>query len=131
MSSLWQEVWNAHDPERIGDFVTEDFVLTDPGGSVEGREVFTAWVAAFLGQVQDLRLEVVGSFQNEDGSRVASRWVAHGRSNGLLGTEPDGRPVRFSGTAVWAVREDGGLRHAWVERSAWELTRQLTGTAGR
>ncbi|SNS34584.1 nuclear transport factor 2 family protein [Actinacidiphila glaucinigra] len=111
MSSLWQEVWNAHDPPKIGDFVTEDFVL--------------------LGQVQDLRLEVVGSFQNEDGSRVASRWVAHGRSNGLLGTEPDGRPVCFSGTAVWAVREDGGLRHAWVERSAWELTRQLTGTAGR
>lgn len=131
VEAFWQEVWNAHDPDRIDDFVTEDFVLTDPGGAVEGREGFKAWVAAFLGQVRDLRLEVVESFQNEDGSRVASRWVVHGRNNGLLGTEPDGRPVRFSGTAVWAVREDGRLRHAWVERAAWELYRQLTGTAGR
>lgn len=131
VEAFWAEVWNGHDPDRIDDFVADDFVLTDPGGSVEGRESFKAWVAAFLDQVQDLRMEVVESFQNEDGSRVASRWIVHGRNNGLLGTEPDGRPVSFSGTAVWAVREDGRLQHNWVERATWELHRQLTGSAGR
>ncbi|MFE0630797.1 ester cyclase [Streptomyces sp. NPDC058864] len=131
VEAFWAEVWNGHDPDRIDDFVAEDIVLTDPGGSVEGREGFKAWVAAFLDQVQDLRMEVVESFQNEDGSRVASRWIVHGRNNGLLGTEPDGRPVSFSGTAVWAVREDGRLQHNWVERATWELHRQLTGGAGR
>ncbi|MEU1620959.1 nuclear transport factor 2 family protein [Streptomyces sp. NPDC005722] len=124
-----EEVWNGHDADRIDDFVTEDFVLTQPGGSVEGREDFKAWFTAFLGQVDDLRIEVVETFQNEDGSRVASRWIVHGRNNGLLGTEPDGRPVSFSGTAVWAVREDGRLRHNWVERSTWELYQRLTGAS--
>jgi hypothetical protein len=30
----------------------------------------------------------------------------------------DQRPIDFTGTAVWAVREDGKLLHNWVERSS-------------
>ncbi|MGW9130140.1 ester cyclase [Streptomyces sp. NPDC055681] len=131
VEAFWEEVWNGHNPDKIDDFVVEDFVITNPGGSIEGREKFKAWVAAFLDQVHDLRLEVVESFQNEDGSRVASRWIVRGRNNGLLGTEPDGQSISFSGTAVWAVREDGKLQHNWVERATWELYQQLTSTSGR
>ncbi|MFF0291581.1 ester cyclase [Streptomyces sp. NPDC005262] len=129
VEAFWEEVWNGHNPDKIDDFVVEDFVITNPGGSIEGREKFKAWVAAFLDQVHDLRLEVVESFQNENGSRVASRWIVHGRNNGLLGTEPDRKPISFSGTAVWAVREDGKLQHNWVERATWELYQQLTSTS--
>jgi hypothetical protein len=44
-----------------------------------------------------------------------------------LGTLADQTPIAFTGTAVWAVREDGKLLHNWVERSSWELFQQLTG----
>uniref|UniRef100_UPI0035564CB2 ester cyclase n=1 Tax=unclassified Streptomyces TaxID=2593676 RepID=UPI0035564CB2 len=126
VEAFWEEVWNAHAPERIDDFVTEDFVITNAGVRIEGRENFKAWVTAFLETVHDLELEIVETFQNEDGSRVASRWVIHGRNNGVLGTEPDGRAISVSGTAVWAVRADGKLEHNWVERASFELLQRLT-----
>jgi hypothetical protein len=50
-----------------------------------------------------------------------------GKSDGVLGTVPDQKPIAFTGTAVWGVREDGKLLHNRVERSAWELFQQLTG----
>jgi hypothetical protein len=75
--------------------------------------------------INDLEFETVETFQNEDGSRVASRWRVTGKNNGILGTAPDQRPIAFTGTAVWAVRADGKLVHNWVERSFWELGREL------
>ena len=32
----------------------------------------------------------------------------------------------MTGTAVWAVREDGKLLTNWVERASWELHQRLT-----
>jgi hypothetical protein len=49
-----------------------------------------------------------------------------GRNNGVLGTQTDKRDIAMTGTAVWAVREDGKLLTNWVERSSWELHRRLT-----
>lgn len=123
--AFWAAVWQARDPERVDDFVVDDFVITTGGERVEGRENFKAWVRAFLDKIHDFEFEVVESFQNHDGSRVASRWVVRGRNNGVLGTAPDRRPVEFTGTAVWAVREDGKLLHNWVERASWELFQRL------
>jgi hypothetical protein len=37
-----------------------------------------------------------------------------------------GQDIAFTGTAVWAVREDGKLLCNWVERASWELYRRLT-----
>lgn len=128
VESFWHQVWNAHNPDAVDDFVVEDFVITNAGVRIEGRERFKAWIRAFLDQVHDLELEVVETFQNHDGSRVASRWRIRGRNNGVLGTEPDGRPVSFSGTAIWWVSEDGRLVHNHVERSSWELFQELTAT---
>jgi steroid delta-isomerase-like uncharacterized protein len=128
VEAFWAQVWNAHDPEKVDDFVVEDFVITTAGERIEGRENFKNWIRGFLDQVDDLRLEVIESFQNQDGSRVASRWRVHGRNNGVLGTVADGRPISFTGTAIWAVREDGKLLHNWVERASWELYQHLTAT---
>ncbi|WP_239153939.1 ester cyclase [Amycolatopsis sp. FDAARGOS 1241] len=124
VEAFWDAVWNAHDADAADDFVVEDFVITNAGVRIEGRENFKTWIRAFLDQVLDLRLEVAESFQNHDGSRVASRWTVHGRNNGLFGLEPDGRPISFSGTAVWEI-EDGKLVHNHVERAAHELHQRL------
>jgi predicted ester cyclase len=126
VEAFWDAVWKARDPEAVDDFVVEDFVLTNAGVAVEGRVSFKEWVRAFLERIDDFEFDVVETFQNVDGSRVASRWQINGRNNGLLGTEPDGRPISFTGTAVWAVREDGKLLHNWVERASWELFQRLS-----
>jgi steroid delta-isomerase-like uncharacterized protein len=126
VESFWNAVWNGHNPEAIDEYVVDDFVITNAGERIEGRENFKAWVRALLQQVHDLELEVVETFQNHDGSRVASRWKVHGRNNGVLGTKPDGQPISFSGTAVWEVREDGKLLHNHVERASWELFQRLS-----
>jgi steroid delta-isomerase-like uncharacterized protein len=125
--AFWSEVWNAHDPAAVDRFVVDDFVIVSGGETISGRESFKQWVADFLAKVDDLHLEVVESFQNDDGSRVASRWLLTGRNNGILGTEPDQQDIAMTGTAVWAVREDGKLLTNWVERASWEQFQRLTG----
>ena len=124
--AFWEQVWNAHNPEAVDDFVVDDFVVVTGGVEITGRENFKTWIAGFLESLSDLHLEVAESFQNADGSRVASRWLLTGRNNGILGTPPDQRDVQITGTAVWAVREDGKLLCNWVERASFELYQRLT-----
>jgi hypothetical protein len=130
VEEFWATVWQARDPEAVDRFLVDDFILTTGGVDVVSRERFKAWVKQFLEKINDFAFEVVETFQNEDGSRVASRWRVTGRNNGILGTQADQRPIAFTGTAVWAVREDGKLLHNWVERSSWELFQSLN-TASR
>ena len=124
--AFWDEVWNAHDPEAVDRFVVDDFVIVTGGESVTGRENFKRWITGFLAKIDDMHLEVVESFQNADGSRVASRWVLTGRNNGFAGTAPDQQAIAMTGTAVWAVREDGKLLSNHVERAALEQLQRLS-----
>jgi predicted ester cyclase len=125
VDAFWDAVWQSRNPEAVDDFVVEDFVLTNAGEPIVGRANFKEWVRAFLARVDDFEFQVLETFQNADGSRVASRWQITGRNNGVLGTEPDGQPISFTGTAVWAIRADGKLLHNWVERASWELHQRL------
>jgi len=126
--AFWDKVWNAHDPDAVDRFVVDDFILVSGGETIAGRDNFKQWVAGFLAKVNDLHLEVVESFQNADGSRVASRWLLTGKNNGFAGTAPDHRDIAMTGTAVWAVREDAMLVSNNVERAALEQYQRLTTT---
>ena len=119
-------MWNGHDPVAVDRYVVDDFVIVSGGETIAGRENFKRWIERFLATVDDLHLEVLESYQNADGSRVTSRWLSTGRNSGVLGTQADKRDIAMTGTAVWAVREDGKLLTNWVERSSWELHRRLT-----
>jgi predicted ester cyclase len=92
---------------------------------ITGPEDFKTWVAGFQSRIADLRWETIETFSNHDGSRVASRFLVTGRNNGMLGLPADGKPVAFTGTAIFAVTPMGKLARNWVERSAWELYNQL------
>jgi hypothetical protein len=35
VEACWNQVWNAHDPEKVDDFVVEDFVITTGGERIE------------------------------------------------------------------------------------------------
>ncbi len=125
VEQFWAAVWKAQNPQAIDRFVVDDFVLTTGGVDVVSKRKFKEWASAFMEKINDFQFEVLETFQNADGTRVASRWRVTGRNNGVFGAPADQRPISFTGTAVWAVRGDGKLLHNWVERSSLELFQQL------
>ena len=69
------EVWKQpQNPDAIDRLVTEDFILTSGGNDICSRQELKRWVKRFQAQLHDFQFHVVESFQNADGSRVASRW---------------------------------------------------------
>jgi hypothetical protein len=124
---FWEQVWQPpHNYDAIDDLTVEDFVLISGGTRIESREAFKQWARDFGSKIDDMRFDVVESFENHDGSRVASMWRITGRNNGVFGTDPGGEPIEMTGTAIWAVREDGKLLSNRVERNAYEVFLSLT-----
>jgi ketosteroid isomerase-like protein len=115
---FFRRVWAPpHDLSAIDELMTEDYVITTAGTVVRGRDAFKRWVAEFQRRLLDARNETLEVFTSASGDRVVSRWVCTGINNGVFGLPPDGRPVSFTGIAIWSVR-DGRLAECWVERSA-------------
>jgi SnoaL-like domain len=79
VEDFWAAVWNARNPEAVDKFVVDDFIITTGGVDIVTKERFKEWVRQFLEKINNLEFEVVETFQNEDGSRVASRWRITGR----------------------------------------------------
>jgi len=123
--TFWENVWNPpYQLDLIDRLMPEDFVITSAGKRIEGRENFKEWVANFHDKAPGLRLENLEILTAKEGERVISRWKATAHNNGMLGSEPDQRPITFTGIAIWKI-EDGKLAHNWVERSAYELSQEL------
>lgn len=132
VENFWREVWKQpQNPEAIDRLVHEDFDITSGGRDIVGREAFKVWVKDFQERVHDFEFHVIETFQNRDGSRVASRWRVTGRNNGLMGTAPNAAPFEMSGTAVSEVGANGLLRHNWVERNAFEVYGAISRSDGR
>ena len=47
-----------------------------------------------------------------------------GTNNGILGTDPNGKPIAMTGTAVWTV-DDEKLQSGSVEQASFELYHYL------
>jgi SnoaL-like domain len=100
--------------------------LTPGGRRIEGREAFKKWAEEFSAAIGNFDSEIVDSFENRDGSRVAATFRITGTNNGAFGTKPDGSPVEMTGIVISAVRDDGMLLSNQVERSAFETYQRLT-----
>jgi hypothetical protein len=122
---FWNNVWShPYNLDLIDELMVEDFIITNAGKDIVGRDNFKAWVAAFLKTVTESKLENLEIFESKDGTRVVSRWKFTGYHNGLFGITPNGKPIELTGTAIWEIR-DNKLAHNWVERSAFEVYQQL------
>lgn len=109
-------VWGpGHELEAIDQLMTPDYLIHSGGKTVAGRDAFKAWVAEFFRLMPEATDEILDVFANSAGDRVVARWINRGRSNGVFGLPPDGRPIEFHGISVWRVR-DGKLAECWVER---------------
>lgn len=126
---FWREVWQARDPQAAARFVTHDFVITSGGVDIVGREAFIEWIGVFLSKIEDFDFAAIETFQNAQGTRVASRWKLAGKNNGFIGGRACQSAFEMLGTAVWEVRPDGLLVHNWVERNALEVHREIIGLA--
>jgi steroid delta-isomerase-like uncharacterized protein len=122
---LWDEVWNAHDLDVVDKFVADDVVLATGRQERTGKENLKNWIKEFSDKVNDLEVDAVETFQNEDGTRVTSRWVLMGTNNGLFGTQPNGEEIALSGIAVFAVGDDGKVERLSVEQDSFEQYRRL------
>ena len=124
---FFRRVWAPpHDLDAIDVLMTEDYTITTGGVVVRGRAAFKRWVGEFQQRLSGATNETLEVFANATGDRVVSRWVCRGRNQGIFGLPADGRPVAFTGIAIWRV-EGGRLAECWVERAAWEAHRELAG----
>ena len=124
---FFRRVWGPqHDMKAIDEFMTEDYVIHSGGQIIRVREAFKVWVQQFQNQLLEAKTEVLDVFSNTTGDKVITRWVYTGKNNGLLGLPQNGRPVSFTGMAMWHIRDDR-LAECWIERSAWELYQELSG----
>lgn len=80
VESFWREVWQAKDPQAAARFVAEDFVITSGGVDIVGRDAFIRWIGAFLSTIEDFEFGAIETFQNAQGTRVASRWKLAGKT---------------------------------------------------
>ena len=105
--------------------MTEDYRITTAGKVIEGRDAFKAWVAQMQTTITGATNEHLEVFASAAGDRIVSRWITRGANNGMFGLPADGRPIAFTGIAIWRV-QDGRLAECWVERSALELYQRLS-----
>ncbi len=123
---FFRRVWAPpHDLNAIDELMSEDYRITTAGTVVEGREAFKGWVAEMQRTVGAATNEHMEIFTNVSGDRVVSRWITRGTNDGMFGLPADGRPVAFTGIAIWRV-EEHRLAECWVERSAFELYNALS-----
>lgn len=116
-----QRVWGPqHDLEAIDELMTEDYVIVSGGKAIRGRAAFKVWVREFQERLHDAITISHDCFANAAGDRVVSRWICTGKNNGVFNLSADGRPLEFSGIAIWRIQGDR-LAECWVERSVGEF----------
>ena len=99
---MWQSPQNY---DAIEDLVVEDFVIISGGRRIEGREAFKKWAEEFSAAIGNFDSEIVDSFENNDGSRVAATFTITGTNKGAFGTKPDDSPIEMTGIVISAVRD--------------------------
>ena len=94
VNAFWDEVWNAHEPDAVDRFVTDDIIVEAGGQEISGKANVKNWVKEFVDHIDDLHVETIEAFQNDDGTRVTSRWVLTGSTRASSARNPTASPSR-------------------------------------
>lgn len=116
--------------DRLPEFVAEDVVNHNAVSGVDvqteeesGLEAFRTHVEAIVDGLSDRKFEIEDVIT--EGDRVMVRFVVSGTHNGpMLGVEPTGKRVRFSGIVVYRI-VDGKIVERWSESNTIGLYEQL------
>jgi predicted ester cyclase len=111
----WIDAWNSHDPGRVREIVTDDFVLDSPTTRhtdwfVKGPQGASDYVRYVLDAYPDLVWEVTAPPLFCDGiARAAFSWRGTGHFSGTLappGIPGTGKPFVFTGLEVFDFHGD-------------------------
>ena len=60
VNEFWDDVWNAHAPDAVDRFVSDDVVIEAGGQEISGKDNIKSWVKQFLDRVNDLHVDKIG-----------------------------------------------------------------------
>ncbi len=105
----WVAAWNAHDPQRVASFYTEDAVVESGfAGEVVARgrdQIADGFVAGNFAAIPDWRFETRSAHATAD--RVVWEWTFSGTYTGRFEGLPPGtgQPVSFRGLSLYELRD--------------------------
>jgi steroid delta-isomerase-like uncharacterized protein len=118
-------VFNGHQPERAGDYCTDDVVWHGNSlGEVSGLDNLTALLTAFLGALPDLIAEEQDVIASDD--LVVVRLLVTATQKGdLLGIPPTGRRVQWNAIDIYRITDDGKISEEWAADDMAAFASQL------
>ena len=118
-------VFNGHQPERAGDYCTDDVVWHGNSlGEVTGVENLTALLTAFLGALPDLVAEEQDVIASDD--LVVVRLIVTATHRGdLLGIPATGRRVQWNAIDIYRVTDHGKISEEWAADDMAAFASQL------
>ena len=118
--------WNAHDPEKVASFYTEDGVreeLIVTHARLVGREAIAAQVQMYLTAMPDLALSIRKISSGKD--VITFEWMVNATHRGdAEGWPTKGEAVAFPGVSVFDLSEAGLITE---ERVYTDFTGLLAG----
>ena len=120
------EAWNAHDPDAVASFFTEDATYDDRGAAevATGRAEIRDHAAAVMAGFPDLRFEVVRTAHGDRFS--AAEWRAEMTHAGSYsGLAASGRKVVSEGVDVATLDDAGKVTHLVSHYDGAAIMRQL------
>ncbi|MGZ6270285.1 MAG: ester cyclase [Candidatus Limnocylindrales bacterium] len=117
--------WNRFDLDALGSLASADLVVSNPLMPEETRDLesFKQLLRTVQAGIPDLHFDL--RHVATEVNTAAFSWEAAGTHTGaMLGLDPTGRPVRWSGLAVVEVSA-GRVVEEWGEEDALDLFRQL------
>jgi hypothetical protein len=109
----WLDAWNSHDPDRVKELVTDDFLLQTPttgitGAEVRGPQGASDYMRFVVTAYPDLIWELIAPpMFRLDVRQAAYTWRGSGHFTGVLepgGIRGTGNAFSFEGLEIFAFR---------------------------
>lgn len=103
------EALNAHDPEALGKFYSEDCEVVAPPGEMSGRDAVTQLAGTYWHAFSDLTWTIVNQYA--DGDTIITEEIVEGVNDGTFDTpdgsvQPTGRRIPLRVCEVSRVQND-------------------------
>jgi len=115
----WLDAWNSHEPDRLKELVTDDFVLETPTTRLthtqaHGRQGASDYMRFVVNAYPDLTWDMTAPpMFRLDARQVAFSWRGTGHFSGVLqppGLMGTGNAFSFEGLEIFSFREDMACR---------------------
>jgi steroid delta-isomerase-like uncharacterized protein len=111
---FWEDVWGGNNPQRVEEYIADDFVLHDPAhpSAKTGPQGYKEYASYYLSAVPDTTSRLDDIFAS--GDKVVIRWSTEGTHSGthLHGYAPSHKRATVQGISIYRVA-DGKIVEYW------------------